>query len=123
MVESNEQKPARRIPLQLAINIRKSYARQIKSGTLLNISLSGAFLKTNMKGLEANEKLNLTFSVGSRTRNLSAHVIWTNQYGAGIRFEHTNNRDQQIVDDLMYFIEENRQDRKQVLNDIFKLVS
>ncbi len=117
---SSDIKPAKRIPLNVGVDFRKTYGRREIQGQLLNISLSGAFLKTTTDGLDLSEKINLRFKVGSRERNLTAKIVWKNQYGAGVQFYHCNNRDVQIVDDLMYFIEETRQDRRAVLNDIFE---
>lgn len=120
---SSETKPERRIPLSMDVGFRKTYGRKDLEANLINISLSGAFLKTKTNDLDLREKINLSFKVGSRTRSLTAKVVWKNAFGAGIQFYHTNNRDVQIIDDLMYFIEESREDRKSVLNQIFDQVA
>ncbi len=120
--DTNES-PAKRIPLSVEVEFKKNYARQINKGVLLNISVTGAFLKIDGHSFETGEKLSLKFVVGARERDLSAKVVWVNQYGAGVQFQHSNNRDLQIIDDLMYYVEESRQDRKQVLEGIFKLVA
>ena len=114
--------PSPRIPLDLQVEYRKSYARAADNGKLRNISLTGAYLEVGM-GLEKNDKLNLTFIVGGRTRKISAKVIWTNTLGAGVVFQHFNNRDLQIVDDLMYFVENSRSSRRDVLENILKKVA
>ena len=114
--------PAQRIPLELSIEFRRSYSRSSDDGVLRNISLTGAFLET-VSRFEKNDKLNLTFEVGGRARKISAKVIWSTERGAGIMFQHFNNRDLQIVDDLMYFVENNRASRRDVLDTIFKKVS
>jgi len=120
---NSDTKPAKRIPATVEVDFRKTYGRSEIQGKLLNISLSGAFLKTTADELSMSDKINLTFKVGSRERNLTAKIVWVNQYGAGVQFYHGNNRDVQIVDDLMYFIEESRQDRRSVLSNIFDKVS
>jgi hypothetical protein len=115
--------PAKRIPLAIEVNYRKTYGRQELKGKLINLSLSGAFLKTSDLGFDVSEKIHLTFSVGTRSRDLAAKVVWKNEYGLGLEFFHNNNRDVQIVDDLIYYVEESRQDRKMVLSQIFDKVS
>jgi hypothetical protein len=46
MSATNTTVPSPRLPLQMSIEFRKSYARQAGKGTLKNISLTGAFLET-----------------------------------------------------------------------------
>ncbi len=116
--------PASRIPLKMDVEYRKSYARQFELGTLKNLSVTGAFITGDEAArCHRRDKICLVFNVGGRTRKLHAAVIWTNANGAGIKFHHYNNRDIQIVDDLMYFVEESRQTRRTVLDTIFKKVS
>ena len=100
--------PAPRTPLNLDVSFRRNYARQDITGILKNISLSGAFLEVESHDLRVEEKVNLTFIVGSRERKISAQIIWKNSYGAGIKFLPLNNRDVQIVDDLIYYVESKR---------------
>ncbi len=116
-------KPAPRIPLFIEIEFRKNYGRIAEMGVLKNISLSGAFLSHNHHDLEANDKICLTFNVGDRRRDLQAQVVWTNQFGAGIRFLPANKRDVQIVDDLMFYVKSKRESRRFILNTIFKEVA
>lgn len=118
-----EEKPAKRIPLAIGVAFKRNYARNLAQGTLLNISVSGAFLKIQNQDFQKDEKITLQFKVGSRERKLAAHVVWINEYGAGVQFIHNNNRDVQIIDDLMYYVEESRHDRKEVLKSIFDKVS
>lgn len=119
---SLERQLAPRIPLVMDIEFRKSYSRQFAQGTLRNISLSGAFLEKADAEFIPGDKLQMTLNVGSRIRKLAAEVVWKNQQGIGIKFHHTNNRDLQIVDDLMYFAENKRESQKDVLGDIFDKV-
>lgn len=117
-----EKNPAPRTPLNISVNFRKSYAREESSGSLKNISLSGAFLAQRGSSLRPGEKVNLTFTVSGRERQIQAAVIWTNSFGSGIKFIPQNNRDIQIVDDLIYFVEEKRSGTRSVLSEIFKKV-
>jgi len=116
-------KPAKRLPVVLNVEFRKSYARQDAKGTLKNISLTGAFLETKMNDLAPMDKLIITFQVSERVRKMTGTIVWRNQYGCGIQFQPFNKRDIQIVDDLMYFIESKRECRKEVLESILKHVS
>lgn len=115
--------PAPRTPLYLEVGFKKNYARDEAKGILKNISLSGAFLEFRGENFRANEKLHLRFVVGGRERKIAASVIWCNSFGCGIKFMPTNNRDVQIVDDLIYFVENNREGRRDVLDKIFRKVA
>lgn len=115
--------PARRTPLNLDVSFKKNYARQPSSGILKNISLTGAFLECSSESFRANEKVQLTFIVAGRERKIAATVVWANSGGAGVKFHPSSQRDVQIVDDLIYFVEENRSGRRDVLDGIFKKVS
>lgn len=119
----SEQKPANRLPLAVKVEYRKTYARNCELGLLKNISLTGAFLQTHKSNLVSNDKLILTFNVSGRERKIQATVVWTNCLGCGIKLIPFNNRDVQIIDDLMYFIEANRENRRVLLDDIFKKVA
>ncbi len=119
-----DQLPSPRLPLEMTIEYRRSYARQIAKGTLKNISLTGAFLMTpEAVNFNPFDKVVVTFSVSGRRRKMTAAVVWQNDLGCGIRFEPYNNRDLQIVDDLMYFVENSRESRRNVFEDILKRVS
>lgn len=119
----DSQVPAPRTPLVLPVSFRKSYAREESLGVLRNISLSGAFLEFKDHSLRKNDKVQLTFEVSGRIRKIQALIVWTNGAGCGIKFQPANNRDVQIVDDLIYFVESSRSDKKNVLDKIFKKVS
>lgn len=112
--------PSPRIPLKLDIEYKKSYGRSFEFGELKNISISGAFLEHKNESLKANDKVAITFKVGGRVRKINALIVWSNSHGSGVKFLPTNNRDVQIVDDLMYFVETKRENRRNVLDDIFK---
>lgn len=114
--------PAPRTPLHLEVSFKKNYAREETKGVLKNISLTGAFLEFSGGNVRANEKLNLVFQVAGRERKVAAHVIWANSNGCGVKFQPSNNRDVQIVDDLIYFVENHREDRRSVIDSIFKKV-
>ena len=119
----NNQVPSPRSPLILEVSFKKNYAREESKGTLRNISISGAFLEYQGEPLRSNEKLQLSFIVGGRNRKVPAVVVWSNPSGCGIKFKPANNRDIQIVDDLIYFVESQRSDRRNVIDKIFKKVS
>ena len=117
-----ERQIAPRIPLAIDVEFRKSYCRQFSLGKLKNISLTGAFLERADVEFIPGDKLQMTLNVGSRIRKLLAEVVWKNPRGIGLKFHHSNNRDLQIVDDLMYFAENKRESQKDVLGDIFEKV-
>lgn len=119
-MNSVDKVPAPRIPLKLDVEYRKSYGRSGETGQLKNISLSGAFLEHENEALKEGDKVAVTFKVGGRTRKITALIVWSNPAGSGVKFQPTNNRDVQIVDDLMYFVESKRENRRDVLDDIFK---
>ncbi len=120
---SQEQGPQPRVQLHITIDFKRSYARQPAQGVLKNISLTGAFLECEGSDFKQEDKLVLTFTVSGRERKIPASVIWSNNFGAGIKFKPANNRDVQIIDDLIYFVEESRSDRRGVLNNILKNVA
>lgn len=117
------QSQAPRIPLKLDIEFRRSYARSPDKAELKNISLSGAFLITSHQDLKAQDKLAIEFRVGGRIRKIMATIVWTCQEGCGVKFLPSSNRDVQIVDDLMYFVENKRENRRDIMDNIFKKVS
>lgn len=119
----SESAPSPRTPLCLEVSFKKSYARITLSGTLKNISLSGAFLEAQNIELGVGEKINLTFVVGTRERKISAQIIWKNSLGAGVKFLPLNNRDVQIIDDLIYYVESKRIGHRGILDGILKKVS
>jgi len=116
--------PAPRTPLHIEVEFRKSYAREEATGVLKNISLTGAFLHQEGKEtFRAGEKLSLKFRVSGRERSVQAQVVWAGTTGAGIKFLPMNNRDVQIVDDLIYYVESKRTDTREILGSIFKKVA
>jgi len=122
-VEDTLNVPAPRTPLNLEVQFKRNYAREETIGTLKNISITGAFLEIVSEDVRTNEKLNLFFIVAGRERKIAAHVIWKNSEGCGVKFMPTNNRDVQIVDDLIYFVENGRLETRSVMDSIFKKVS
>lgn len=118
-----ENAPQPRTPLHLEVDFKKSYARQNSKGVLRNISLTGAFLECQANDVRAADKLQLTFIVAGRERKVAATVIWSNALGCGVKFHPNSNRDVQIVDDLIYFVENTRNERRDVLDSIFKKAS
>ncbi len=121
-MEDTAKVPAPRTPLNLEVSFKRNYAREETKGTLKNISISGAFLEFTGGQVRANEKLHLMFVVAGRERKVAAHIIWTNSNGCGVKFMPVNNRDVQIVDDLIYFVENGRNESRSVIDSIFKKV-
>lgn len=117
------QTPAPRTPLFIDVDYRKNYAREGTKGVLRNISITGAFLQYDGDSLRNGEKLFLKFQVAGRERTIQAMVIWSNSKGSGVKFLPSNNRDVQIVDDLIYFVESKRGGTKDILDQIFKKVA
>jgi hypothetical protein len=115
------QVPAPRLPLQMNVEFRKSYGRQNSKGILKNISLTGAFLETETLELAPSDKLVLELVVSDRRRKMAATIIWKNRHGCGVMFQPFNKRDVQLVDDLMYFVQNRREFRRNILADIFKV--
>lgn len=112
--------PSPRLPLQMPVSFRKNYGRQGVKGVLKNISLTGAFLETDNVELEANEKVILELVVSDRRRKMAATIVWKNGRGYGVQFHPFNKRDVQLVDDLMYFVQDKREVRRNILDSIFK---
>lgn len=123
MEQKMDTMPAPRIPLQMSVEFRKSYGRQNVKGILKNISLTGAFLETETIELAPEDKLILELVVSERRRKMTATIIWKTQKGCGVMFQPFNKRDVQLVDDLMYFVQNRREFRKNILDDIFKKAS
>lgn len=120
MEENINKVPAPRIPLQMTVEYRKSYGRQNIKGVLKNISLTGAFLETDSIELVPEDKILLEIVVSERRRKMTATIIWKSSKGCGVQFHPFNKRDTQIVDDLMYFVQNRRDFRRSILDDIFK---
>ena len=124
MNNSETTQPAARIPLQMDVEFRRSYARNDAKGKLKNISITGAFLQlAGPTDLMPKDKLLITIYVSGRERQIPAHVVWNSSLGCGVKFLPNNNRDVQIIDDLMYFVENTRSSQREVLDSIFKKVS
>lgn len=115
--------PAPRTPLNLEIAFKKNYARSENKGYLKNISLSGCFIESTENEFKTREKIQVKFVVGDRERLVPALVVWANSNGCGIKFIPNNNRDVQIVDDLIYFAENYRDINKDVFSNILKNVA
>ena len=123
-MEMTNESPAKRLSLKLPVKFRRNYARKFSEGILKNISISGAYLiLPKTQDINLDEKLTITFSVSGRKRQVIASVIWMDTTGCGIEFKPFNNRDVQIVDDLMFFVKSKKETRRNVLDNIFKVVS
>ncbi len=121
MNQDLEQAP--RTPLQLDVEFKRNYAREVTKGSLRNVSVTGAFVAFDTKeSIRPGEKIHLTFKVSGRERTVDAQVVWAKSGGVGVKFLPTNNRDIQIVDDLIYFVEAKRSDKRDILDSIFRKV-
>ena len=119
-----ENKPAPRTKLSLNVQFKRSYARSEVTGTLKNLSVSGALLETpDATSLRANDKIQICFEVAGRKRKVPARIVWSKLNGFGIKFDHQSNRDIQIVDDLIYFVEASSAEKNEALSSLFKLVA
>lgn len=114
--------PAPRTPLDLNIEFRKSYCRANTVGTLKNISLTGAFVAHNDSDLHENDKINVFLHLSGRTRKIPAAVVWHRNGGCGIKFMPASQRDVQIIDDIIYFVQYSRDNKKSLLEIIFSKV-
>lgn len=114
---------AKRVRLNLQVDMRKNYWRKSRKVSFLNISQTGAFIMIPKADLSVDEKLSFKLNVGNRTRSIEAKVVWHNEFGAGIHFVFKSQRDMQMIDDLMYFIEAGKEDQKAVLHNIIKKVA
>lgn len=119
---NSNQTPLPRTPLHLEVSFKRNYARQESVGVLKNISLTGAFLEISGHDLRKNEKINLVFVVGDRERKITAEIVWSNSMGAGVKFSPNNNRDVQIIDDLIYYVETKRLGHRGIFDGITKKV-
>ncbi len=105
------------------VKFRKTYARQNTPAILKNVSLSGAFMVYADTKLQAGDKVSIVLQISGRERNLQAQIIWSNERGSGLKFIPHTQRDVQIIDDLIYFVEEKKIDQKEILGDILKKVA
>jgi hypothetical protein len=118
----DELKPARRFPVELAFDFKRNYARQTSKAEVRNISLTGALIKTDQQ-LKPSEKINVYLSLSGRVRKVAARVIWVNEKGVGLQFQPFNNRDLQIVDDIIYYATEKTSSTKSLLETILNKVA
>lgn len=125
MDTSNSEKtgaPAPRYPVDMDLEYRCNYGRQNKRAEVRNISLTGALIKTDHP-LKPAEKINVYLTVSGRRRKVAAKVVWVGNRGIGLQFQPFNNRDVQIVDDLIYFATEKTQSTKSLLDTILNKVA
>ena len=131
---------------QLDVEYKKIYARSFGNAQLKNINNSGAYLflqnpnkqksqeqqdlqkqindlsedkNHKQDSLHLKDKISIVLEVGERKRTLQASVVSTDSYGARVKFHFYNNRDYQIVDDLIYFVEKSKEERRRRLDFIF----
>jgi hypothetical protein len=114
--------PQPRHNVDLAFEFKRNYARQSAKAEVQNISLTGALIKTSVS-LKPSEKLNVYLSVSGRTRKVAARVVWVSDLGVGLEFQPFNNRDLQIVDDIIYYATEKNSSTKDLLDTILLKVA
>jgi hypothetical protein len=114
--------PQQRHSIELAFEFKRNYARQSAKAEVQNISLTGALIKTSVS-LKPSEKLNVYLSVSGRTRKVAARVVWVGDRGVGLEFQPFNNRDLQIVDDIIYYATEKNSSTKDLLDTILLKVA
>ncbi|MCC6276983.1 MAG: PilZ domain-containing protein [Oligoflexia bacterium] len=117
-----EQKPAPRHNVELNFEFKRSYGRQTVLASVKNISLTGAFVSTDQP-LRPSEKISVFLNVSGRSRKVAAKVVWVSEKGAGVQFQPFNNRDIQIVDDIIYYATEKTQSTRSLLDSILKRVA
>jgi hypothetical protein len=118
-----EKSPAPRTHMNIDVEFRRSYAREPSHGNLRNVSVTGAFLTHSERDVHPGDKMVMTFTVSGRIRQVQALIVWNNSQGSGIKFLPMNNRDVQIVDDLIYFVESKKTGTRGILDQIFKKVA
>ena len=105
----------------LNVEYKKKYARHFKMGNLRDINNSEAYLLTNddKTSLNLKDEISIFLKLGERKRTIQASVILKDTHGIKIKFHFYNNKEYQIVDDLIYFIEKSKEKRRQSLDFIF----
>lgn len=117
-----EEKPAHRHSVDLQFEYKKNYGRQTNLAQVRNISLTGALIKADTD-LKPNEKINVFLTVQGRRRKVAAKVVWNKNGGVGVEFQPFNNRDLQIVDDIIYYATEKSSSNKSLMNSILSKVA
>jgi hypothetical protein len=121
-MDNTDTQPAQRFDIEYDLDFKCNYARDYNKAMIRNISVSGALIKTDIP-LKPAEKINIFFKVSGRERKIPAEVVWISDKGIGVKFNHFNNRDIQIVDDLIYFATEKGGSTKDLLQNILNKVS
>jgi hypothetical protein len=111
-----------RFNVDLNFEFKRNYARQLSKAEVRNISLTGAFIKTEIS-LRPSEKLNVYLTVSGRTRKVAAKVVWVSNRGVGLQFQPFNSRDLQIVDDIIYYAAEKSSSTKSLFDTILNKVA
>ena len=116
------EKPAKRHRVELKFEFKRSYARQPAQAEVKNLSLTGALIKIDQP-LRPAEKISVFLAISGRTRKVNAEVIWAGDGVSGIKFLPFNNRDLQIVDDIIYYATEKSHSTKELLDTILNKVA
>jgi hypothetical protein len=114
---------ATRHQISLELEFKRSYGRQSEKANIKSISINGALVQVDQP-LRIGERLKVTLSVSDRVRKVPARVVYVGgEKEVGIRFEPFNNRDLQIVDDIIYFATEKSSTNRSLLENILSKVS
>lgn len=116
-MDNKDTKPAQRFSIDFDLDFKCNYARDYNKAQIKNLSVSGALIKTDV-ALKQSEKINVFVRLSGRERKIPAEVVWIGDRGVGIKFNHFNNRDIQIVDDLIYFATEKGLSTSELLESI-----
>jgi hypothetical protein len=122
LVPANNGEPAQRFAVDISLEFRRNYSRNSDRAQVKNLSVTGALVKTEMP-LKLSEKINVFLTVSGRTRRVPAKVVWVGDRGVGLVFQHFNNRDLQIVDDIIYYATEKTSTDKSLLDTILSKVA
>jgi hypothetical protein len=121
-MDNTKETPAQRFSIDFDLDFKCNYARDFNKAQIKNLSVSGALIKTDVT-LKPSEKINIFVRVSGRERKIPAQVVWISDRGVGIKFNHFNNRDIQIVDDLIYFATEKGLSTQELLQNILNKAS
>lgn len=104
----------------IPVEYRCNYDRQTSLGTLENINLKGAFLRTSLPFDSTTEKILLTISLNKRKREIKANIVDRGKSGCAVEFLYVGKKGLQLIDDLIYFIEKITDKKKSLLHSIFE---
>lgn len=117
MPQFNGNQPAPRTPARMGVEFRRVYGRQVFDGIIKNISVTGVFIEHALR-FEKEDMVQIEMCIGNRKKKIKAKVIWSNEMGSGLQFHPKSKQEIQMIDDMIYFIEQRWHEMKGVLNNI-----